>query len=178
MLRLALALGLVACGGSSTTPSDPVEPTSTVALTVSSPAFAAGAAIPRAFTCEGANGSPPLAWSGAPDATKAFAVVVDDPDAPKGTWVHWVLANIPAATTSLAAGASAGDAGKTDFGTTGYGGPCPPSGTHHYHFKVYALDAAPLAAAGATKADLLRAIAGHVIARGELVATYQKGAQN
>jgi Raf kinase inhibitor-like YbhB/YbcL family protein len=183
MHRLAHALAaiaLVGCGGGAASSGagepagEPPEPTAAVTLAVTSTAFAAGAALPAELTCQGANTSPPLAWSGAPATTKAFAIVVDDPDAPRGTWVHWVLANIPATTTSLAAGASAGDAGKTDFGTTGYGGPCPPSGRHRYRFKVYALDAAPLGGAGATKAELLAAIAGHVVARGELDGTYEK----
>jgi Raf kinase inhibitor-like YbhB/YbcL family protein len=175
MHRLATLL-VLGCGGGSVSSgaADPAEPTAPITLAVTSSAFVAGADIPTEFTCEGANGSPPLAWSGAPATTKAYAIVVDDPDAPKQTWVHWVLANIPATTTSLAASASAGDAGKTDFGTAGWGGPCPPSGRHRYRFKVYALDAAPLAGANATKAELLAAIAGHVVARGELVGTYQK----
>jgi Raf kinase inhibitor-like YbhB/YbcL family protein len=177
--RAKRAAVVVACacgcsGGNTNTAVDPAEPTASVALAVTSTAFAAGGEIPTPFTCEGSNTSPPLAWSGAPAATKAFAIVVDDPDAPSKTWVHWVVANVPAATTSLAAGASAGDAGKTDFGSVGYGGPCPPNGRHRYRFKVYALDAVPLAAAGATKAELLAAIAGHVIALGELDGTYQK----
>jgi Raf kinase inhibitor-like YbhB/YbcL family protein len=174
--RAALLVVAIGCGGGNTG-ADPAEPTAPITLAVTSTAFAADAEIPSEHTCDGANTSPPLAWSGAPAATKAYAIVVDDPDAPSKTWVHWVLANIPASTTSLAAGASAGDAGKTDFGTASYGGPCPPSGRHHYHFKVYALDAAPLAGANATKADVLAAIAGHVVARGDLVATYQKRAR-
>jgi Raf kinase inhibitor-like YbhB/YbcL family protein len=171
-------VGLAACGGgNSNTAVDPAEPTASIALQVTSTAFAAGAEIPAELTCEGANTSPPLAWSGAPPATKGYAIVVDDPDAPGKTWVHWVLANVPASTTSLAAGASAGDAGKTDFGSVGYGGPCPPIGRHRYRFKVYALDAVPLGAPGQTKAELLAAIAGHVIALGELDGTYQKHAR-
>ncbi len=172
-------VGLAACGGgnSNTAVDGPPSRPRRSRSQVTSTACAAGAEIPAALTCEGANTSPPLAWSGAPPATKGYAIVVDDPDAPGKTWVHWVLANVPASTTSLAAGASAGDAGKTDFGSGGYGGPCPPIGRHRYRFKVYALDAIPLGAPGQTRAELLAAIAGHVIALGELDGTYQKHAR-
>jgi Raf kinase inhibitor-like YbhB/YbcL family protein len=152
-------------------------------LTVTSAAFAAMAEIPTSYTCEGADISPALAWSGAPAATRAFAVIVDDPDAPdpaapKRTWVHWVLADLPASVTSLPEGAGtsppAGAAvGRNDFGKTAWGGPCPPIGRHRYFFKVYALDA-HVGHAGMTKAELVAAMAGHVIAQGQLVGTYQK----
>lgn len=140
-------------------------------LAVTSPAFAANGAIPSAHTCDGGDAVPPLVWSGAPPQTKSFALVVDDPDAPSGTFVHWVRAAIPASVTALPA--DGGLDGKNDFGSTGYRGPCPPSGTHHYFFKIYALDAV-VGEAGMTKAALLAAIEGHVIAAGELVGTYQK----
>src|SRR5262249_53487635 len=125
--------------------------------------------------------SPALAWTGAPAATKTFAVIVDDPDAPdpaapKQTWVHWVVTDLPAATTGLSAGGAlpAGAiAGKNDFGKTTWGRPCPPVGRHRYFFKVYALDLA-IGKPEITRPDLLAAMAGHVLAKGELVGTYQK----
>ena len=147
-------------------------------LTVTSPAFADHGELPAKYTCEGANVSPPLAWSGAPAGTRQFAVIVDDPDAPdpaapQRTWVHWVVPALGAQVTSLPEGASP-PAGKNDFCDAKYGGPCPPIGRHRYFFKLYALDAALPATAGETKAELLKAIAGHVLAEGELVGTYQK----
>ena len=117
-----------------------------------------------------------IAWSGAPATTKSFAIVVDDPDAPdpaapKRTWVHWVVVNLPATASTIPSDAVAG---KNDFGKTTWGGPCPPIGRHRYFFKVYALDVEGLGKAGMTKAELLAAIKDHVIARGELVGTYEK----
>jgi hypothetical protein len=177
-----LVVWLVACAACSHSHVDPPrreapEPAAPAALTVTSTAFAAGGAIPRDYTCEGKEVAPPLAWSGAPDRTQSFAIVADDPDAPSGTWVHWVVAGIPASVTSLPEGgalpAGAVD-GTNSFGKLGWGGPCPPSGTHHYHFKIYALDAG-LGGRGMTKAQLLAAMKDHVLARGELVGTYQKG---
>jgi len=145
-------------------------------LQVSSPAFAAGAAIPAEYTCEGADRSPPLAWSGAPAATQSYALVVDDRDAAtKQTWVHWVVTGIPATVTGAGAGTppAGGAIGKNDFGTTAWGGPCPPIGRHRYVFHVYAL-ATRIATAGITKRELVAAMQGHVLAEGELVGTYQK----
>ena len=153
------------------------------AMTVTSSAFADHAAIPIDHTCEGADVAPPLAWSGAPAATKAYAIIVDDPDAPdpnapKRTWVHWIVVGLAPTVTSLAGGTTqhlpdGASNGKNDFGKLAWGGPCPPIGRHRYIFKVYALDA-PVGALGATKAELLAAMKDHVLARGELVGTYQK----
>lgn len=153
-------------------------------VTLKSSAFAHLEAIPSRYTCEGADTSPPLAWSGAPPGTKSFALIIDDPDAPdpaapKRTWVHWVLADLPATTTSLAEGASQGGlppgtvVGKNDWGKTSYGGPCPPIGRHRYFHKLYALDTV-LGLHTPTKADLERAMQGHIIGKAELVGTYQK----
>jgi Raf kinase inhibitor-like YbhB/YbcL family protein len=156
-----------------------------MAFTLTSSSFAAGSGIPTRHTCEGEDLSPALAWAGAPAGTKSFALVVDDPDAPdpaapRTTWVHWVLYDLPASAEGLAAGAKAAALpagtreGRNDWGRKGYGGPCPPIGRHRYFFKLYALDA-PLGDLGApTKADLERAMAGHVLERAELVGTYQK----
>ncbi len=139
--------------------------------------------IPIDHTCEGANVAPDLAWTGAPPTTKSFAVVVDDPDAPdpdapKQTWVHWVLIDVPPTTTSLPAGAGItppeGAAnGTNDFKKLGYGGPCPPIGTHRYYFKVFALDVV-IGKPGIAKPELIAAMRGHVVARGELMGRYKK----
>jgi len=152
-------------------------------IKVTSPAFAAGAEIPTVHTCEGKDVSPPLAWTGVPAGAKSLALVVDDPDAPdprapKRVWVHWVVAGLPAATKGLQADASrdlpgGATLGTNDWGKAAWGGPCPPIGRHRYFFKLYALDIA-MAATGKSKADLLHAIDGHVLARGELIGTYQK----
>ncbi len=160
---------------------DIAEPSAAAPLAVTSPAFAANAAIPTEHTCEGADTAPALAWTGAPAATQTFAVVVDDPDAPdpaapKQTWVHWVVTDLPAMTTGLPAGGAlpAGAvAGKNDFGKTTWGGPCPPVGRHRYFFKVYALDIA-IGKPDITKRDLMTTMTGHVLAKGELIGTYQK----
>jgi Raf kinase inhibitor-like YbhB/YbcL family protein len=171
-----VALLALACGSHSETPA-PAEPAAAATLSVTSSAFQPNGEIPKEHTCEGGDQQPPLAWSGAPAATKSYAVIVDDPDAPdpaapKQTWVHLVVSNIPAAVTSMPA--KSGVAGKNDFGKLGWGGPCPPIGRHRYFFKVYALDADNLGREGMTNAELLTAINGHVLAKGELIGTYQK----
>lgn len=152
-----------------------------MALELTSPAFQQGKAIPLKYTCDGSDLSPPLAWSGAPAGTKAFALISDDPDAPAGTWVHWVAWNIPASATSMKEGfdtsASLADGtrqGVTDFKRPGYGGPCPPSGTHRYFFKLYALDTVLELPVAATKKDLTAAMKGHVLAEAELMGTYAR----
>jgi Raf kinase inhibitor-like YbhB/YbcL family protein len=182
---LAMTLVLLACGheeDGAKTVAEPEMP-GVGKLVVSSPAFAAGAELPIDHTCEGANVAPALAWSGAPAGTKSFALIVDDPDAPdpsapKRTWVHWVLVNIPADVTSLGAGAGINPPpgaanGNNDWKKPEWGGPCPPIGRHRYFFKVYAIDGV-LGKPGMTKAELLAAIKGHVLAKGELIGTYQK----
>ena len=164
----ALLFALAACGqhkGSE-------DPAPAATLQVTSSAFAAGAEIPTEYTCEGPDAQPPLAWSGAPAQTKAYAVIVDDPDAPdpaapKQTWVHLV-----ATTTATSLGPDA-TLGTNDFGKTAWGGPCPPIGRHRYVFKVYALDA-PVGQPGIKKDALLDQMKGHVLAKGELIGTYQK----
>lgn len=147
-----------------------------MALTLSSPAFTHNGTIPAQYTCDGTNISPALRWSGAPANTKSFALIVDDPDAPKKTFVHWVVFNIPATTRELPEGVRSGEftCGVNDFGTKKYGGPCPPSGVHHYHFKLYALDTILDLASDATKEDLLDAMQGHVLAQAELVGVYAR----
>ena len=157
-------------------------------LVISSPAFADGEPIPSEHTCEGADTSPPLVWSGAPTATRSFALIVDDPDAPdprapKQTWVHWVLHDLPAETRSLPEGALQGSLpkaareGLNDWGQRGWRGPCPPIGRHRYFFKLYALDTMLGEldlAGGATKSDLENAMMGHVLDTTIMIGTYAK----
>ncbi len=151
-------------------------------IRLTSSAFADGAAIPARHTCQGEDLSPPLAWSQPPVGTVSLALVVDDPDAPAGDWVHWVLYNLPGDATTLPEGVAktlspAGGAlqGKNDFNTLGYNGPCPPRGTpHRYFFKLYALDRRLDLAAGATKANLLQAMRGHILDQGQLMGAYQR----
>ena len=152
-----------------------------MALVLTSSAFDEGQAIPNRFTCDGPDVSPDLAWSGIPETAASLALICDDPDAPMGTWVHWVLFNIPAGTTGLPAEISS-DAtldsgarhGINDFGKLGYGGPCPPGGTHRYFFKLYALDIELELDSGITKAQLLAAMEGHILAEGQLMGTYSR----
>src|SRR5207253_1927081 len=148
-------------------------------MQLTSPAFEPGRSIPSLYTCDGKDLSPPLAWSGAPAGTKSFALITDDPDAPAGTWVHWVLWNLPATLTDLKGGVHAerelaGGArqGTNDFGTIGYGGPCPPSGTHRYFFKLYALDTVLDLKEGAAKQELEAAMHGHILAKAELMGKF------
>ena len=154
-------------------------------LTLSSSAFTPNGSIPSQYTCEGNDHSPALAWSGAPAGTRSFALIVDDPDAPdpahpKMTWVHWVLYNLPASASGLPEGVAPEKLppptgqGVNDWKRTGYGGPCPPIGRHRYFFKLYALDAMLSDLATPTKADVERAMQGHVLAQAELVGTYEK----
>jgi Raf kinase inhibitor-like YbhB/YbcL family protein len=156
-----------------------------LALTLTSPAFKPGAAMPSQYGCEGEDISPPLAWDGVPAGTKSLALVLDDPDAPdpkapKRVWVHWVLYNLPPETRELAAGADTaglppGTAhGVNDSKKAAYNGPCPPIGRHRYFHKLYALDTT-LDLAHATKPELEAAMKGHVLAQAELIGTYQKG---
>jgi Raf kinase inhibitor-like YbhB/YbcL family protein len=150
-----------------------------MALTIRSTAFVAGGAIPAVHTCEGADSAPPLEWSGAPDGTASFALIVDDPDAPdpkapKMTYVHWVLYDVPPSTMRLSGALPAGAReGLNDWKKKGYGGPCPPIGRHRYFFKLYALDTTLGDLGEATKGDLERAMRGHVLAQAELMGTYQ-----
>jgi Raf kinase inhibitor-like YbhB/YbcL family protein len=147
-----------------------------------SPDFANGAEIPRGFTCDGEDRSPALEWSQAPEGTKFFALIADDPDAPAGTWAHWVIFNIPASAKSLNGGvdkkeqlADGTRQGRNDFRKIGYNGPCPPPGKpHRYYFKLYALDAELKLAAGASKSDVERAMEGHILGRAEWMGRYQR----
>jgi len=150
-------------------------------IKVASTAFPEGGAIPSKYTCDGQNVSPPLAWDSVPEGTKSLALISDDPDAPMGTWVHWVLYDLPPDARSLSENvppdptlSNGAKQGKNDFRKSGYGGPCPPSGTHRYFFKLYALDAVVNLAAGATKPQLLKAMEGHILAQGQLMGKYKR----
>ncbi|HEV7555608.1 MAG TPA: YbhB/YbcL family Raf kinase inhibitor-like protein [Kofleriaceae bacterium] len=150
------------------------------AIKVTSSAFTDNAPIPVEYTCQGAGTSPPLAWSGTPAGTKSIAIVAEDPDTAKGTFTHWLITGIKPTVTSIAQGASLPDgavAAKNDKGTVGYTGPCPPSGRHRYFFRVYALDTTLDETAMQSKVDFFAASQGHVLAKGELVGTYQKHAK-
>jgi len=178
-LTLVVLLAAASCGGDRTTPE---EERAVVTIQLTSSAFADGAAIPAKYTCDGDDISPPLKWRGVPEGTKSLALVCDDPDAPIGTFVHWVLYSIPPSVTELSEGVPAmgvipnGAAqGTNDFKRLGYGGPCPPpGGAHRYFFKLYALDAELDLKPGAMKKDLVKAMEGHVLAEGQLMGTYQR----
>ena len=150
-------------------------------LTLSSPAFAHGADIPSQFTCDGSDTPPPLAWSGVPDQAASLALIVDDPDAPdpaapKMTWVHWVLFNLPPGSAALRAGElpSGAQQGLNDWKQTGYRGPCPPVGRHRYYFKLYALDIELPAVKRATKAQIEAAMQGHILTEAQLLGRYRR----
>jgi Raf kinase inhibitor-like YbhB/YbcL family protein len=150
-------------------------------IKIESKAFGNMQPIPSQYTCDGADVSPPLAWSNVPAAAQSLVLISDDPDAPAGTWVHWVVYDLPAATDSLPENipkadtlSGGGKQGKTDFGRTGWGGPCPPAGTHRYFFKLYALDIMLNLSAGKTRAEIEKAMQGHVLAQGELIGTYKR----
>jgi hypothetical protein len=188
---IALSLGLLLVGGCALIPSPsattaPSEMTgegvALATLELTSEAFGPQEAIPQRFTCDGEDISPPLSWSAPPDATRSFVLIMDDPDAPMGTWVHWVLFNVPSDERALPENVPAEEQlsdgslhGKNSWGRSDYGGPCPPSGsTHRYVFKLYALDTQLDLEAGATKKQVLDAIDGHVLGYGELVGTYSR----
>ena len=150
-------------------------------IEVKSEAFEEGGMIPKKYTCDGEDVSPPLSWTGVPEGTEALALICDDPDAPVGTWVHWVIFNIPPDTTGLSENIppervleSGTRQGRNDFGNIGYGGPCPPRGTHRYYFKLYALDKKVDLEPGATKDELLKAMEGHILAEGRLMGRYKR----
>jgi len=156
-----------------------------VSMVLKSSAFKDGAAIPAKYTAKGADISPPLSWEGAPSGTQSLVLIVDDPDAPdprapKMVWVHWVLCNIPPETTSLPEGVKSSDLpagtveGVNDWGRTGYGGPNPPIGRHRYFFKLYALDTVFAGLKRPTKADVMKAMKGHILAQATLVGTFKK----
>lgn len=174
MMRRALAIVAVLCVSAVGVPA--------TALDLRSPAFPGGGDVPVPYTCDGKDVSPPLRWSDPPAGTKAFALIVDDPDAPAGTWVHWVLYAIPAPARALPEGVpreetvpGVGAQGVNDFRKVGYGGPCPPPGpAHRYVFRLYALDTALAPAPRMTKADLLKTIEGHVLGHADVMGRYTR----
>ncbi|MBN1265121.1 MAG: YbhB/YbcL family Raf kinase inhibitor-like protein [Anaerolineales bacterium] len=150
-------------------------------FTLTSSVFVYGEPIPAKYTCDGEGISPPLSWQGVPETAKSLVLIVDDPDAPIGTWVHWVLYNLPASTGSLEENISAVDApvpgachGKNSWRRLGYGGPCPPGGTHRYFFKLFALDIVLALQPGAKKKDVDASMTGHVLAEAQLMGTYRR----
>jgi Raf kinase inhibitor-like YbhB/YbcL family protein len=169
-----LGLAVVGCVAAEEARKDQMQLTST--------AFQEGAAIPAKYTCDSKNVSPPLKWTGVPPTAKSLVLIVDDPDAPVGTWVHWVLYDLPPTATELAENlptshsvAGGAKQGLNDFRRIGYGGPCPPPGKpHRYFFKLYALDALLELKPGLTKKDLERAMDKHILAQAQLMGTYQR----
>jgi len=150
-------------------------------MEIRSSAFNEGAIIPSKYTCDNIDISPPLEWLQVPVGTKTFALICDDPDAPMGTWVHWVLFNLPENVLELPENVlklevlkNGARQGKNDFGRIGYGGPCPPSGTHRYYFKIYALDKKLDSKPGITKKELLKTMEGHMLAEGQLMGRYKR----
>lgn len=148
-------------------------------MELKSSAFQNGSSIPEVYSCRGDDISPPLQWKGEPEGTVSFALICDDPDAPMGTWVHWVYYNIPPSIHDLPQAfttdkepSEGGTQGITSFRRTGYGGPCPPSGTHRYFFKLYALDRMVDPGKNAGKAELVKAMKGHILAEAVLMGTF------
>jgi Raf kinase inhibitor-like YbhB/YbcL family protein len=170
---LALGIGALGCRAES-------DESKGAAMKLTSTAFQEGGTIPKLYTCDDKDVSSPLSWSGAPEGARSFALICDDPDAPRGTWVHWVLWNLPAGTHELPENvphektlASGARQGTNDFRKIGYGGPCPPPGKpHRYFFKIYALDGVLDLKEGATKQKLEEAMKGHIVAEGQLMGRY------
>lgn len=159
-----------------TTIADTTTTTTTVPIKLESEAFAEGDTIPVKYTCDGEDTSPDLSWSNDPVGTKSFVLIMDDPDAPGGTWDHWIVFNIPPTTKSVQEGQEpTGTKGKNSWGNLGYGGPCPPSGTHRYFFIIYALDLDSLSLAeGATKSEVETSMEGHILDQASLMGRYQR----
>lgn len=169
--KLAMVAMLAGCGAAD-------QPQQPAPMSLTSPAFDSGAPIPAQFGCDARDEPPPLRWSDPPPRTRSFALVLEDPDAPGGTFGHWGVTGIPATARSLGPGDAAGAAVVNDFGKRAYGGPCPPpgGGRHHYRFRLFALDTDRLELpADASVADLEKAARGHALAVGELIGTYERG---
>lgn len=173
----------------------PPENPERLTIQIHSPEFPNGGMIPSRFTCDGSDRSPPLNWSGVPENARSLVLICDDPDAPMGTWSHWVVVDLPPKVSGLKEGLPTEEAvsetsmegsipadserralqGKNDFGKFGYGGPCPPSGTHRYFFRLYAVDTTLRPPAATTRAGTLKAIQGHILAEGRLIGKYTRG---
>jgi hypothetical protein len=143
-------------------------------LTIKSPAFEHGKLIPKKYTCDGQDINPPLTIEGIPKEARTLVLAVDDPDAPSGTWDHWIVWNIPASTSKIAENSVPGKEGVNSARQQGYMGPCPPGGTHRYFFKVYGLDTELSLGSGSKKKDVEKAMQGHVLAKGELMGLYRR----
>jgi Raf kinase inhibitor-like YbhB/YbcL family protein len=170
-------LACVACRDASVSPG-PVKGTTPATVDVTSSAFGTGSQIPTDYTCDGADQSPDLSWTSMPNTARSIAIIAVDPDAPSGNFTHWILWNMKPEARALNAGGNGGFGGGTggtnDFGHVGYNGPCPPKGKlHHYHFKVYGLDAMLTLTASNKRSELDSAMNGHVVASGDLVGTFQ-----
>ncbi len=174
--KLTFFIGLLLIAGcTAANQKKDTEPVKGGEMKLLSSAFEEGEYIPEKYTADGENISPPLEIKDAPSSTESYALVVDDPDAPVGTWVHWVVWNIPADVKNLKQGtAPEGIRGKNDFGNLKYGGPAPPSGTHRYYFKLYALDTMLNITEGSAKEDLLEIIRGHIVERAEIMGKYSR----
>jgi len=181
MMRVLLFV-LLAFAAAPPNAADPKEEVTKMTIQITSPAFEEGQPIPKTHTCEGRDASPALEWTGIPEAARSLALICDDPDAPMGTWVHWVLFNLPPDAKGLAENVAKNPVlengarqGVSDFKRPGYGGPCPPPGKpHRYFFKVYALDAMLDLKEGAKKKDVEKAMEGHILAQGQLMGTYKR----
>ena len=183
LYAIAPGLILLASCGAAHRPSDHsngaavMDQATLTRLTITSDAFKDGQPIPEVYSCDGANHSPPIHWSEPPAGTKSLALVIDDPDAPKGTFRHWGVYDIPASARGIGAGQHIGTEVNNDSGKPGYTGPCPPrgNGVHHYHFKLFALGVEKLGLGpGGSVADVESAASAHAIAQGELVGTYER----
>ena len=187
--RIGLMLGVLvlpACGRSPSTESVLADDMERMTIRLQSPAFVNGGTIPKLYTCDGKDLSPPLSWSGVPESARSLALICDDPDAPRGTWTHWLILDIPAGArelpegvapqerVDLAGGQEPARQGKNDFGKVGYGGPCPPGGTHHYVFRIYAVDSRWKQGSALTREGALKAVKGHVLAEGRLTGLYSR----
>jgi Raf kinase inhibitor-like YbhB/YbcL family protein len=182
LVSAILCIAVAGCGGSAPATNQAqggtaMDDATLTKLELTSDAFRDGQPIPAEYSCDGANHSPALSWSDPPPGTESFALVVDDPDAPSGTFRHWGAYDIPASARSIAAAQSIGTQATNDKGTPGYTGPCPPNGhgVHHYHFKLFALDVERLNLGKASKVrDVENEADKHAIAKGELVGTYER----
>ncbi|MCS7337824.1 MAG: YbhB/YbcL family Raf kinase inhibitor-like protein [Verrucomicrobiae bacterium] len=179
---LAMAVSSTAWLGGASAESNLATESQAMKIQVTSPAFQDGKPIPSKYTCDGEDVSPPLNWTNVPPEAKSLVLISDDPDAPVGTWVHWVLYDLPPTTAGLSEGVpksselpNGAKQGINDFRRIGYGGPCPPPGKpHRYYFKLYALDTMLGLKPGATKAEVEKAMKGHILAQGQLMGTYQR----
>jgi Raf kinase inhibitor-like YbhB/YbcL family protein len=194
LVGIICSLALFACAGCGRKDPLPAEDPARQTITLKSAVFADGGMIPKGFTCDGSDRSPPLEWSGVPAKAQSLVLICDDPDAPLGSWSHWVLFNLAPQVTALKEGVpteetiaagepKAGDVkspearqGTNDFGKLGYGGPCPPGGTHRYFFRLYALDTHLDLDSSAKRSQVLKAIEGHILAEGRLMGRYKRSA--